>query len=273
MPVIECTSFINPRLMPQFADSSLIGSSITKSKDTKYLVFAPNSLAAKMAADENFDGISFSVTPCEETIKKSSRIGLRQLMNATKEIVDEAKSNKLFTRCYVSFCMGSEHCSDIDPKRVNEVANQLNEMGVNEIVLQDNISAGTIEKLGKLLDTITVPKDKLAIHFHDSKSNGMELLLYALSKGIPSIDSAVSGLGQCPHNKSPLGNLVTEEMIFIFDVMGIEHGVLWKPLLAAGDFISEAMARENCTDVFDVDFNEELDKYKTKYADLIKSLK
>eukprot|EP00830_Metopus_es_P015219 TRINITY_DN4315_c0_g1_i1.p3 TRINITY_DN4315_c0_g1~~TRINITY_DN4315_c0_g1_i1.p3 ORF type:complete len:111 (-),score=37.00 TRINITY_DN4315_c0_g1_i1:10-342(-) len=83
------------------------------------------------------------------------------------------------------------------------------------------------------------------------------------------IDCAVAGLGQCYYNKSMLGNMVTEDLLFALDCMGIEHGVDWKILLDAGDTICEKMTRENCTDAFDVDFEEELDDYKKKYQNCL----
>ena len=273
MPIIECTSFIHPKYSPQFSDSGLIGSQIAKESTSKYLAFSPHRQGVKMASDYKYDGISFSVTACEKTLQKTLNTDSKTFLKTVKEIVDDANSLNLFTRCYLSFCMGSEHYEDIDPKKVNEVANSLHDMGVKEIVLQDNISRGTIEKLDKLLETITVPKEKLAGHFHDSKANGMDLVIYAMSKGISIIDCAVAGLGQCPFNESAFGNMVSEEIIFVLDIMGIEHGVEWKPLLDADDFISETMTRESRTEVYDVDFDEELDRIKIKYSELIKSLR
>jgi len=272
MPVIECTSFINPSMLLQFADSRLIAGKLNKEKTTKYITFAPNHFAIGLASEDKYDGISLAVTACEETLKKSLNTNIRDLLNSIDIMVKEAKTLNLSTRAYISFCMGSQYNNDIDPKRVNEVANSLHETGVDEIVLQDNIASGTIDKLEKLLNTITIPKTKLAAHFHDSHFRGMDLIIYAMSKGISIIDCAIAGLGQCPYNESPLGNMVTEEMLYILDMMEIEHGVKWKPLLDAGDYISEIMTRENRTDVYDVDFDEELTKYKAKYAELIKSL-
>jgi hydroxymethylglutaryl-CoA lyase len=271
IPVIECTSFINPSMLPQFADSRLIAEKLNKEATTKYIAFAPNYTAMRLASEDKYDGISLAVTACEETLKSSLNTSIKDLLSTVDSMVKEAKGLNLSTRAYINFCMGSLHNQDIDPKRINEVANTLHEAGVDEIVLQDNIASGTIDKLENLLNAITIPKNKLAAHFHDSHFRGMDLVIYAMSRGISTIDCAIAGLGQCPHNKSPLGNMVTEEMLYILDIMGIEHGVEWKPLLDAGDFISEAMTRENRTDVYDVDFDEELSKYKEKYGELVKS--
>ena len=225
-----------------------------------------------MASDDKYDGICFTVTACPETIKRGLNSTIPEFMKNMKEVASDAKSLKLFTRGYIGFAMGSEHTPSMEPKRVNEMAQELLEMKVDEIVLQDNIAAGNIEKFEALLQELKVPKEKLAVHFHDSKWNGMDLVIYAMSRGITNIDCAVAGLGQCFYNKTMLGNMVTEEMLFVLDCMGIEHGVLWKPLLDTGDYICEEMTRENCTDAFDVDFEEEIDEYKQKYANLVKSL-
>ena len=272
MPAIECTSFMPPKLIPQLSDSRLIAKGILKKSTTQYIAFAPNREAVKFASEEKYDGISFAVTACEEIVKNSLKADVKTLLKSMEAVVADAKTLKLSTRGYISFAMGSELTPNMDPKRINEIAWKLHELGVNEIVLQDNIAAGNIEKVDALLNAVTIPKEKLAIHFHDSKYIGLDMVIYAMSKGIHNIDCAIAGLGQCAYNKSPLGNMVTEDMLFVLDCMGIEHGVEWKPLLNAGDFISEEMTRENSTDAFDEDFEEDMDDFKEKYAKLIKSL-
>jgi len=274
LPVIECTSFMHPKLIPQLSDSRLIARGIEKKNTTKYLVFAPNRNSVKLAHADKYDGISFAVTACEETVKNSLKVDVKTLLKNMDEVINDAKNLKLWTRGYIGFSFGSDLQKEMNTQKVCEVAAHLHKMNVDEIVIQDNVAFADIEKLEKMLKDIltVVPKEKLAFHFHDSKFIGMDLVIYALSKGITNIDCAIAGLGQCPYNKSPLGNMCTEDMLFVLDVMGIKHGVEWKPLLEAGDFISEAMTRENCADAFDVDFEEDMDDFKEKYNKLIKSL-
>jgi hydroxymethylglutaryl-CoA lyase len=213
------------------------------------------------------------VTPCEKTVQENLHTDISGLLKNVSELVKAAKERSLTTRSYIGYALGSKHSADIDPKKVNEMAERLMDMKVDEVVIQDNIASGTMEKVETLLNTLTIPKSKLGVHFHDSKFIGMDLIMLALSKGITNIDCAVAGMGQCYYNKTMLGNMVTEDLLFIFDTMGIEHGVNWEKLLDTGDFICEHMTRENCTDAFDVDFKEDLDDYKKKYIDLLNSLK
>lgn len=229
-------------------------------------------MSVQFASEDKFDGITFMVTSCPHTIQENLKITPSELMKNVNAVVKEAQARKMLTRAYLAFPMGSEHNPNIDPMSVNDMAQQLNEMNVDEIVLQDSIAAGTLEKLDTLLNTLKIPKSKLGVHFHDSKYLGLDMILLALSKGITTIDCAVAGLGQCYINKTALGNMVTEELLFVLDCMGIEHGVNWVKLLDTGDFISEELTRENCTDAYDVDFKEDMPEYKKKYADLIKSL-
>ncbi len=213
------------------------------------------------------------VTACEESLKRGVKTTMPEFMKHMGEVVKDAQALKLSTRAYIGFCMGSQYVPNIEPKRVHEVAHALLDMKVDEIVLQDNIAAGTVDKFAALLTELhDIPKEKLAMHLHDSKFLGMDMMIYGLAKGITTIDCAVAGLGQCAINKTMLGNMVSEEMLFVLDCMGIEHGVDWKVLLDAGDDICEAMTRENCTDAFDVDFAEDMDDHKAKYAALVKSL-
>ena len=84
------------------------------------------------------------------------------------------------------------------------------------------------------------------------------------------MDCSVAGLGQCAYNSIRLANIPSEEMLFVLQVMGIDTGkIKWRKLLDAGDFISDSMTRENLSDVFDIDFEEEMENYQEMYAKLI----
>jgi len=132
---------------------------------------------------------------------------------------------------------------------VNYVSKRLYEMGCYEISLGDTIGIGTMESTNTLLDVVELPKEMLAAHFHNTYDRAIENLVVALSKGISVIDSSVAGIGGCPYAKGASGNIATEDVVFMLDLLGIKHDIDLKKLIEVGDFISNAIKRENLSKV------------------------
>lgn len=145
--------------------------------------------------------------------------------------------------------MGCPYEKEIDPLKVNYVAKRLYEMGCYEISLGDTIGIGTTELTEKLLDAIELPKNVLAAHFHNTYDRAIENLVVAMSKGVSVIDSSVAGIGGCPYAKGASGNVATEDVLYMLEILGIEHGVNFEKLIQTGDFISSAIGRENMSKV------------------------
>lgn len=89
----------------------------------------------------------------------------------------------------------------------------------------------------------------LAAHFHNTYDRAIENLVVAMSKGVSVIDSSVAGIGGCPYAKGASGNVATEDVLYMLEILGIEHGVNFEKLIQTGDFISSAIGRENMSKV------------------------
>lgn len=134
------------------------------------------------------------------------------------------------------------------------------EMGCYEISLGDTIGVGTPELTRKLFDAICVPRDRIAAHFHNTYDRAVPNLVVALGEGSCSvIDSSVAGIGGCPYADGASGNVATEDVIYLCELLGIEHGVDLPKLLEIGDFISHELGRKNqsCVSLADIDLIEE----------------
>lgn len=85
-----------------------------------------------------------------------------------------------------------------------------------------------------MLETITQPKDKLAAHFHNTYDRAIPNLIVALSEGISVVDSSVAGIGGCPYAKGASGNVPTEDVLYLCELLGVEHGVDLEKLMQVG---------------------------------------
>ena len=128
-----------------------------------------------------------------------------------------------------------------------DVAQQLLAMGCYEVSLGDTIgvatAATTETQLATLLDKI--PRHQLAVHMHDTYGQALANILLALQMGISVVDSSVAGLGGCPYAKGASGNVATEDVVYLLNGLGIEHGVDIGKLIKAGNYICRALNRDN----------------------------
>jgi len=120
-------------------------------------------------------------------------------------------------------------------------------MGCYEISLGDTIGVGTPLAAQAMVDRVSqvVPRDRLAVHFHDTYGQSLANILACMERGIAVIDSSVAGLGGCPYAKGASGNVASEDVLYMLEGMGVVTGVNLQQLAAAGDFISTLLGRPN----------------------------
>ena len=120
------------------------------------------------------------------------------------------------------------------------------QLGCYEISLGDTIGIGTPGKTQAMLDAVAarVPREKLAVHFHDTYGQALANILAALEAGIAVVDSSVAGLGGCPYAPGASGNVASEDVLYMLNGMDIETGVDLALLVKTGRFIADVLHRQ-----------------------------
>jgi len=116
-------------------------------------------------------------------------------------------------------------------------------MGCYEISLGDTIGVGTAGQIKQLIDTVAkeIPIEKIAAHMHDTYGQALANIYAALEMGISVVDSSVAGLGGCPYAAGATGNIATEDVVYLLNGLGIQHGVDLEKLIYAGNTISAVL--------------------------------
>jgi len=246
LKVIESTSFVSPKWVPQMGDNAEVFKGITKKPGVSYPVLVPNVKGLEKAVEVGVKEIAVFGAASETFSQKNINCSIDESLKRFQEVFDAAKKHNLKIRGYVSCVLGCPYEGDIAPEKVNYVAEKLYEMGCYEISLGDTIGVGTPEKTHKLFQTIkNIPKENLAAHFHDTYDKAIENLLAALEEGISIIDSSVAGLGGCPYAKKNAGNVCTENVLYMLKEIGVETGVDLNKVKEIGKWMSQEIKREN----------------------------
>ena len=245
LPAVESGSFVSPKWIPQMADTAEVLAGIGRRPGTSYPVLTPNMKGFEAACAAGAEEVAIFGAASEAFSHKNINCSIAESLERFAPVAAAAGERGLPVRGYVSCVLGCPYEGDIAPANVAEVAANLFEMGCYEISLGDTIGVGTPIKAQAMIDAVAekVPREKLAVHFHDTYGQALANILACLEKGVAVIDSSVAGLGGCPYAKGASGNVASEDVLYMLNGMGIETGVDFERLVEAGRFISEFLGR------------------------------
>jgi hydroxymethylglutaryl-CoA lyase len=245
--VIETGSFVSPKWVPQMADSAAVFKKIKRQNHVRYTALTPNLRGLEAAIKSKVDEVAIFGAASEAFSQKNINCSIAESLARFLPVIELAQKHQLPVRGYVSCVLGCPYEGDVSPQKVAEVSQQLMNMGCYEISLGDTIGSGTPVKTQLMLDAVLdfIPKNKLAVHFHDTYGQALANILIALQQGISVVDSAVSGLGGCPYAKGASGNVATEDLVYMLHGMNIETGINLERLIQAGLNMMQALGRQS----------------------------
>ncbi|XP_039710040.1 hydroxymethylglutaryl-CoA lyase, mitochondrial isoform X1 [Pteropus medius] len=246
LPVIEATSFVSPKWVPQMADHAEVLKGIQKFPGISYPVLIPNVKGFQAAVAAGAKEVSLFGAASELFSKKNSNCSIEEGFQRFDQILKAAQAASIPVRGYVSCVLGCPYEGKISPAKVAEVTKKLYSMGCYEISLGDTIGVGTPGIMKDMLSAVMyeVPVAALAVHCHDTYGQALANTLMALQMGVSVVDSSVAGLGGCPYARGASGNLATEDLVYMLAGLGIHTGVNLQKLLEAGTFICQALNRK-----------------------------
>ncbi|KAK8450178.1 hypothetical protein SEVIR_7G324200v4 [Setaria viridis] len=245
LSVVEATSFVSPKWVPQLADAKEVLKGIQQVPGVRHPVLTPNLRGFEAAVAAGAKEIAVFASASESFSKSNINCTIEESLVRYRDVTAAAKKYGLLIRGYVSCVIGCPVEGAIDPSKVAYVAKELYNMGCSEISLGDTIGVGTPGSVAAMLEAVMsfVPVDKIAVHFHDTYGQALANILVSLQMGISIVDSSVSGLGGCPYAKGATGNVATEDVVYMLHGLGIETNVDLNKLMEAGDYISRHLGR------------------------------
>ncbi|KAL1916273.1 uncharacterized protein VTP21DRAFT_5890 [Calcarisporiella thermophila] len=245
LKVIEATSFVSPKWVPQMGDAKEVMTKITRHKDVNYPVLTPNMKGLESALACGAREVAIFGAASESFSLKNINCSIKESLDRFEEVVRKALDNGIAVRGYVSCVLGCPYEGKIAPKAVADMAERLYNMGCYEISLGDTIGVGTPGSMEEMLGEVTkyVPIESLAVHCHDTYGQALANIYRAIQMGVRVVDSSVSGLGGCPYAKGASGNVATEDVVYMLDGMGFETGVNLSKLIQTSQFISDSLGR------------------------------
>jgi hydroxymethylglutaryl-CoA lyase len=244
--LIETTSFVSPKAIPQMADAAEVMAGIERRDDVTYLVLTPNLRGLSRAVEAGARAVAVFTAATESFTKRNINMTIEESLATFGEVVRAAKGDGLWVRGYVSTAFGCPYEGKVAPDAVVRVVGALTAMGCDEISIGDTIGVGTPNQVFEVVERVrtVAPLERIALHFHDTRGTALANIVAALEAGVAIFDASSGGLGGCPYAPGATGNVATEDVLYMLHGMGIETGIDLAAVRAASRFIAGALRRD-----------------------------
>jgi hydroxymethylglutaryl-CoA lyase len=242
---IEITSFVHPKWIPQLSDALEVATRIERAPGVTYAALVPNQKGLEKALTAQVDEVAVFMSASETHNRKNINKSIEETFPVLEEVVRAAKQEGKTVRGYVSTVFGCPYEGNVSVEQVIRVSERLFDMGIDELSLGDTIGVATPKQVQELLEIVLkrFPKEKLAMHFHDTRGTALANILISLEMGITTFDSSLGGLGGCPYAPGASGNVATDDLVYMLHGMDIVTGIDVERLTEAALFIQEKIGR------------------------------
>ena len=243
---IEATSFVSPRAIPQLADADELMAGLDRRPGVRYPVLVPNARGMDRAEAAGADAICVFTAASEAFTKANINMTIAESMEAFRPVIERARRLGWWTRGYLSTAFGCPYQGEVGEAAVVAVAQQLRELGIEELSIGDTIGVAgpaDVRRVVRALDGAGFAPERLAMHFHDTRGTALANVTAALELGVRCFDASTGGTGGCPYAPGAAGNLATEDLVYLLEREGLSHGVDLDALLVAARHVSDTLGR------------------------------
>jgi hydroxymethylglutaryl-CoA lyase len=246
---IEVTSFVPPKIVPQFADSNEVARGALKIEGLHASALVPNLKGAQRAFDTGLKKVHYVLSASNEHNLKNVRRSTAESVDDFSNIVaarDETGQRNIKLGAGVATAFGCTIAGRVDEAHVLKIVETLLKAGADQIAIADTVgyaNPGQVKKLMRQVLALTgvVP---VTCHFHDTRGLGLANVFAALDAGVRSFDSSLGGLGGCPFAPNATGNINTEDTVFLLESEGMRTDIDINALLSIRELVASWLPGE-----------------------------
>ncbi len=246
---IEVCSFVPSNLMPQMADASEIARYSKSLNKSTVLALTPNLKGAQLAIESGVDKLTVPVSASEAHSLANVKKTRQEMISEVKKIIDYKNqiSPRVLVEVGISTAFGCTMQGAVQESEVISLAVELANLGVDDIGLSDTAGYANPAQVRRLFRQLkqNIGEKAGAAHMHNTRGLGLANCLAAYEEGVRTFDSSQGGLGGCPYAPGASGNVVTEDLVFMFESMGIKTGIDFDKLLRAREILISALPNEH----------------------------
>lgn len=243
---IEVTSFTSPKAIPNLRDAEEVMRGIRRAPGVEYTVLVPNVRGCERALACEVDEINLVMSASDTHGMANLRMTPEQSLLQFREIIEVTRGSGVFINASLSTTFGCPFEGEVSESRVVELIQRLLDIGVQGITLCDTTGMADPAQVERLCRHAVTqwPDAVFTAHFHNTRGMGLANALAALNAGIDRFDASLGGLGGCPYAPGASGNICTEDLVHMFQRMGLDTGVDLDRLLQCAASLPELVGHD-----------------------------
>lgn len=245
---IEVGSFVSPRLLPQMADAAELVAHMRQRSDVFVTALVPNLKGAEAAFNAGVQKITLPISVSEPHSLANIRKTHQQVYDEVRTVM--ALRNERFPHVEVeaglSTVFGCTIQGEVPEDDVLRMALTMVELGVDEVGLADTVGYANPTQVRRVFTRLRneIGSKAGSAHFHNTRGQGLANVVAALDVGVTTIDASQGGIGGCPYAPGASGNIVTEDLVYLLESMGLRTGVDIDKLVAARAWLKQGLPGE-----------------------------
>jgi (R)-citramalyl-CoA lyase len=273
VPRIEIGSFVNPKQVPQMAGTGEVAAQllvpeierlgdweigrlprieqnlpISQSPGFSFTCLVPNARGYQLAREAGMGHVRLVLAASESLNQANFKRSVEESLADFATIIKQAHTNgeQVSFGVAIGASFGCPFEGDVPPERVMSIARQLAGLGVSELILADTTGMAVptqVERLSRAMLGLLHDGPEVTIHLHNTRNTGYANAYAAWQAGIRSFDASLGGIGGCPFAPRAVGNIATEDLVHMFNGMGVPTGIDLPKLIAASAWLGEQMGK------------------------------
>jgi hydroxymethylglutaryl-CoA lyase len=247
---IEVGSFVSPKLLPQMADAEQVAREALGIEGLTVLALAPNLKGAERGITAGVHKLSLPVSASREHSMKNVRMTPEEAIEQVRKTCDLCRGlpsrSRPSVEVGISTAFGCSMEGRISEDQVMRLASELVKAGAASVGLSDTAGCANPAQVKRMFARLRreIGDRAGAAHFHNTRGQGLANVVAALDAGVTTFDASQGGLGGCPYAPGATGNIVTEDLVFLLESMGLRTGIDLDRLIAAREIILEGLPGE-----------------------------
>ena len=242
---IEIASFVHPKLVPQMADAEAVVEALGPVEGVTRIGLTLNKRGAHRALDCGIDEFGAVCVASDGFGLKNQNQTSEETVDTAKDIIRLAKAEGRSAQVTVSTAFGCPFDGEVPEQRVLDIVAKLADAQPREIALADTIGVGTPGQVTQLVSKVSeiIAPIPVRVHFHNTRNMAVANVWAAIAAGAQTIDGSIGGIGGCPFAPAATGNVATEDVVYLLNRSGIEHGLDLDVLMTTSKWLEGVLGK------------------------------
>ncbi|MEI6611951.1 hydroxymethylglutaryl-CoA lyase [Polynucleobacter sp.] len=242
---IEVSSFTSPKAIPMLADAEAVMKGIKREPGVEYTVLIPNLKGAERALTVGVDEFNLVMSVSEAHNQANLKMSREDSFRGLSTVIELAHANKTAVNISLSTSFGCPMSGITSLAELMHWVDQFANVGVRGITICDTTGMANPTQVQVICEAAQAkyPQLQWTLHFHNTRGMGLANALAAVNSGINRFDSSLGGLGGCPYAPGATGNICTEELVHMFDLMGFDTNMQIDTLLECSKDLQSLIGR------------------------------